>query len=421
MHDLLSMRRVAATGVAALALAGCSMDVSNPSVIEASTIDPVADARVFSLSAQQDWYSALGGGFGNTGGLIPATANISNETWTAAVRNETTDMSRHVITDTNIDLNSSIWVPLQNAITANDRVIDVLEGTPTFERDIAVARSSLWAGFAVELMGEIFCEGVLHVGPALTPAQTQDSAIVRFQRAITVAGNLTGAEATKILNAGRVGLARAYLQKGDFANAITTAALVPANFVATTTHIDDAQARTRLGNGPFIMSQGNTQSVAGPYRALGDPRVTFVDAGINGQDGQTRLFRQTKYTAITAPIRVASGLEARYISAEAQLKQNGTTAPALALIAERRTAGGQPAFTGSTTQAVLAELMDQRARDFWLEAKHLGDVIRNPTAAALVPAPGSAFYKTVGGQIGQFEPLTCLPVPFAEKANNPNF
>ena len=76
------------------------------------------------------------------------------------------------------------------------------------------------------------------------------------------------------------------------------------------------------------------------------------------------------------------------------------------------------AFTGTTPAAVLAELMDQRARDFWLEARHLGDILRNPTAAALVPPVGSPFYKPL---LGNFLPITCLPIPFAEKANNPNF
>ena len=45
----------------------------------------------------------------------------------------------------------------------------MLKGTPTFNTDIAVARSSFWSGFGVEFLGEIFCQGALHVGPALTP------------------------------------------------------------------------------------------------------------------------------------------------------------------------------------------------------------------------------------------------------------
>ena len=406
-----SMRRVAVTGVAFVTLAGCDTDVSDPSVIDAATIDPIADARVFSLSGQQNFYVAYAG-------LINNAGLYSTELWTGAVRNETNDIARHVIVDTNVDLSGAFWGPMQTVIGTNDQVVSVLKDSPTFDKDIAAARSSLWSGLAVEYLGEIFCEGALHVGPPLTPLQMMDSAIVRLQQAVTIAGGLTGAEATRILNTAREGLARAYLQKGDNANALAAANLVPAAFTSSTVHVDDPQARGRLSNGVFVASSGTTQIVAQLYRTLGDPRVTWVDAGINAQDGRNRLYRQTKYPSFTAPIRIASGLEARYIAAEAQLKASGTTAPALALIAERRTAGGQPAFTGTTTAAVLAELMDQRARDFWLEARHLGDIIRNPTAAALVPPVGSVFYKS---EYGNFLPVACLPIPFAEKANNPNF
>ena len=406
-----SMRRVAVTGVAFVTLAGCSTDVKDPTVVDAATIDPIADARVFSLSAQQNFYVAYAGFINNTG-------IYANELWTGAVRNETNDIARHVIVDTNVDLSGAFWAPMQQVIGTNDQVVSVLKGTPNFDTDIAVARSSLWSGLAVEYLGEIFCQGVLHVGPALTPAQMMDSAIVRLQQAVTVASKLTGAEATRILNTARVGLARAYLQKGDNASALAAANLVPATFTSSTVHVDDPQARARLSNGVFVASSGTTQIVAGLYRALGDPRVTFVDAGINAQDGRNRLFRQTKYPSFTAPIRIASGLEARYIAAEAQLKINGNTAPALTLIAERRTAGGQSAFTGTTTAAVLAELMDQRARDFWLEGKKLGDLRRNPTAVPYVGATGSAFFKPAQGNYGT---ATCFPVPIGEVNANPNF
>lgn len=409
-HVLLSSRRIAVAGLAALIHAGCSIDVTDPTTVQASTIDPISDARVFSLSAQQNYYVAYAS-------LINSTAIYSNETWSGAVRNETNDFGRHVVVDVNVDLSGSFWAPMQQVIGTNDQLIEVLRGTPTFNTDIIVARASLWSGMAVLHLAEIFCEGVLHVGPPLTTAQMLDSAIVRLQLAATIAGALTGAEATRILNTARVGLARAYLQKADYQAAITTAALVPAAFVSSTVHVDDPQARGRLSNGVFIASSGTTQIVAEPYRALGDPRVTFVDAGINAQDGRNRLFRQTKYTSFADPIRIASGLEARYIVAEAELAASGNTAPALALIDERRMAGSQPAFTGTTPAEVLAELMDQRARDFWLEAKHLGDILRNPSAAALVPPVGSPFYKP---EYGEFLPVACLPIPFAEKANNPN-
>lgn len=405
-----SFVRVASCSAAALALAACDLDVSNPGIIDASTFDPVADARVLSLSAQQNFYAVYGT-------LINATALYSGETWTGAVRQESNDIARRAIVDTNIDLNGTLWAPVQVAIATNDEVVRVLSGLPGFDTDLNAARSSMWAGFAAGLMGEIFCEGVINVSAPLTPAQTLDAAIERFQRAIQIGSTASGAEATKIVNAARVGLGRAHLQKGEHAAAIQAVAGVPPEFVANAIYVDDAQSRGRTANGVFVTSAGNTQIVAAAYRELDDPRVPFADAGTNAQDGRNRLFRQTKYPSFSHPIRVASGLEARYIAAEAALKQ-GEPGAALTLIAERRAAGNQDPFGGSGTDAVLAELMSQRARDFWLEAKHLGDYLRNPGATPYVPAAGTDYYKPEQGVFGD---LTCLEVPFVEKANNPNF
>ena len=403
-----SIRRYAAALLPLLA--ACDLDVSNPGIIDASTFDPVADARTLSMSAQQNFYQVYAD-------IINSTALYSGEVWTGAVRQESNDIGRRAIVDTNIDLNGSFWSPLQLVLATNDEVVEVLRGTSDFDSNLNVARSSMWAGFALQLMGEIFCQGVIDVGPPLTPAETLDSAIIRFERAIDIAAVLDGAEAAKIADASRVGLARARLQKGENTEAAQIASTVDEAFVANAIYVDDPQSRTRTGNDVFAASAGTSQIVAGDYRGLDDPRVPFVDAGMNAQDGRNPLFRQQKYTAFSDPIRVASGLEARYIVAEAELK-GGDAAAALALIAERRAVGGQDEFGESGQDAVLAELMSQRARDFWLEAKHLGDYLRNPSATPLVPEAGTPFYKP---EQGEFGPLTCLEVPFVEKANNPNF
>ena len=146
-------------------------------------------------------------------------------------------------------------------------------------------------------------------------------------------------------------------------------------------------------------------------------RVAWRDGGRNAQDTQFRYFQNLKYPGWATPIRIASGLEASYIVAEAKL-QGGDQGPALALIAARRTAGTQPPFTGTGAAAILAELMNQRARDFWLEAKHTGDMNRNPAATPFVGVAGAPFYKAAQGTFGA---ATCLPVPLAEVNANPNF
>jgi hypothetical protein len=405
-----SLRAGLATLAAALSLAGCSLDVGNPGLIDASAIDPLDDARTLSLSAQQNFHDVYGD-------VISATALYSGEVWTGAVRQEQNDIGRRAVVDTNIDLNAAFWAPLQIVLATNDDVVAGLHAAADFDRNLNVARSSLWAGFALELIGEIFCQGVIAVGPPLTPSQTLDSAIVRFERAIRVASALSDAEAVRIVHAARVGMARAFLQQRDYAQALAAAAPVPPEFVANARYVDDPQSRTRTANGVFVISAGTTQIVPAAYRALGDPRVAFVDAGVHAQDGRNRLFRQAKYAGYAAPIRVASGLEARYIAAEARLRL-GSPAVALALIGERRAVGGQPPFDGTDPDVIIAELMSQRARDFWLEAKHLGDALRNPTATPYVPPAGTPFYKP---EHGTFGPLVCLDVPFVEKSNNPHW
>ena len=275
------------------------------------------------------------------------------------------------------------------------------------------------SGFAMVLLAEHFCQGAFLVGPPLTPAQVFDSAAVRFTKAVTVGAAAAAAgtaEGTKVVNASNVGLARALLGKKEFGPAATAAALVPAAFVYNAVTVDDPSNRA-LGNGVFNTDQIAVVLVPDAYRALNDPRVPWRDAGRNAQDTQFRYYQNLKYPGWATPIRIASGLEASYILAEAKL-QTGDPAPALTLITARRTAGGQGPFTGTGTDAILAELMNQRARDFWLEAKHTGDFNRNPAATPFVGAAGTPFYKPTQGNFGA---ATCLPVPLAEVDANPNF
>lgn len=405
-----SARRLLLTGAAALGLGACDLDVTNPAIIDADTFDPQTDAAVLSLSAQTNFYQAADA-------AAIRGAYFTGEMWVGAVRQETNDFGRRVITSANLDINTSLWGPLSVAIATNENVLQVLKDASDASSNINIARSALASAYSLVLMAEHFCEGTMLVGPPMTPNQLLDSAIVRFNRAATVAGALTSAEAVKIATSAKVGLARAYLQKGENANAITAASAVPAAFVHNIIHVDDAANRGRAGNAMYSTTVANSFVVPAEYRALDDPRVTWQNRNRKAADGQLDLYYQLKYPGYATPVRLASGLEARYIVAEAQLKQGSTTA-ALALITERRLAGGQGAFTGTTSAQILAELMDQRARDFWLEAKHMGDYRRNPAATPYVPPAGSPFYKSSQGNFGT---LTCIPVPKEETDTNPNW
>lgn len=403
--------RAASAGAFVVALTSCKMDVINPGVIDASAFDPSGDAATLSLSAQSNFYKAY------TGSAY-WSAFFSGEAVVGAVRQETNDIGRRVATSSTSDVGSA-WGILQRSLATNELAVQTLVKGPNASSDINLARAYMNAGFSLIIIGETYCQGDILVGPPLTPAQMMDSAIARFKQAATIGAAAAAAgvvEGTKVVNASNVGLARASLQKKDYASAASFAALVPASFVYNAVTVDDASNRA-LGNQTFSYDQTKLIVVPDAYRALNDPRVSWKDANTKAQDTGLEYYQQLKYTGFGTPMRVASGLEASYIAAEAQL-QTGSSGPALTLIAARRQANNQPAFTGTTPAAILAELMDQRAREFWLEMKHLGDWQRNPTATPYIGATGAPYYKAVQGTFGA---ATCLPVPISEIIANTNF
>ena len=408
---LRSMRGAALAAAIAAGVAGCDMNVSNPTVLDASRFDPTGDANTLAMSAQALFTRAYAN-------VISYSGMFSEEIWVGAVRQETNDIGRRVMSAATSDVNSALWSPLQRALATNELAIDLL-GVGDAATSVHLARAAMNSGFSMVLISEHFCQGTIRVGPALEPDAMLDSAITRFERAIDVAEDIAGADAARIVNASRVGMARAYLQQKDYANAAAAAAAVPDAFVHNAVMIDDA-SNADLANLVNVYDYGSRLLVVPTdYRALNDPRVPFLDTGLDAQATELDYFQQRKYTSRATNIRIASGLEARYIEAEALLMGTpSSTTEALDLIAERRAVGGQGAFTGTTQAEILAELMDQRARDFWLEAKHTGDWRRNPAATPYVGAAGTPFYKPTQGNFGD---ETCLPVPLAEVNANPNF
>ncbi|CAN5613231.1 hypothetical protein BH23GEM6_BH23GEM6_27090 [soil metagenome] len=417
------------TAAVVLGATGCDdlLEVRNPNVVEASAIDPETDAPVLSRSAFQNFATFYGSAAVYSGWF-------THEIWVGDTFPTRNEYGRRLIDDRNGTHNAELWFPLGRAASSADNVLSLAGGAPGAEQSVDIARAAMTAGYSVLLMAELFCRGTVaegvNPGPLLQTADMLNRAVERFQQAITVgtaASTATGTghtaatrtEGGNIANASRVGMARAHLQAGRNAEAIAAATNVPANFRFDVPFVDDAGNRGRLGNGVYFFSAGGSrEAVVVPpvYRAMNDPRITWVDAGRDAQDGTLRLFSQTKYDSWASPIRLASGLEARYIIAEARLK-TGNPADALALINERRAVGEQGVFVGAG-DAILGELMAQRSRDFWLEAKRMGDFRRNPGAVPNILGPSDPYYKE---GIGDIHDQTCMPVPAFEVERNPSF
>jgi hypothetical protein len=407
------MRATVLTGVAVIGLASCSMNVDNPSVIDAGKFNPNSDGATLALSAQTNFYIAFQS-VALFGGLI------SEEVWTGAVRLQTNRLAARNFVGTD-DINADFFAPLSLAIASNENAASVLSKGPNASTDLNFATASMNLGFSLDLMAETMCSGVIQGGPELTDTQLLDTAVTAFTQAITVASAAGPAGAT-IVNASNVGLARAYLQMGDYANAATTAALVPSDFLINVVTSANVSTQGILGN-TYYFNSLEGQIIAPQLYRIGDPRMPIDSTTPGATLNQLPYVIQAKYTSYGDPIRLGSGLEAQYIVAEAELHGSASTTDALALIAARRTAGGQPAYSGgSDTLSVLSELLNQRARDFWMEGKKLGDIRRNPSVpltAVLADPAGAPFYTGSGG--GTFGTNLCGPIPPEETNANPNF
>lgn len=422
-HKFRTLGTVAALA-AAVAAAGCDdfLEVPDPTVIDAATIDPVEDLPTFASSGLQNLFDAFDGVVVNSGWF-------SGEIWVGDTFPTRNDIGRRVVELTNGTLLGDLYAPLELAIASNETVLELAAQTEAPNPGI-VAGANFASAFAIMLTAENFCEVVISsslddLGPNIPSDQAMGEAITRFQAAINAA---TAANDSIILNAARVGLARAHLFLGQYAEAIAAAEQVPADFEFFAPKIDDPSFRGRLGNEVYLFTSARASIVVPPYyRALDDDRVTFdllvSEEGdtLQSQGNNFDFYYQTKYEGWGTPIRMASGLQAQYLAAEAHLKM-GNPAPALALIAARQDPGSATGddidFVAST--GTLVQLLDQKARDHWLETTHMGDWRRNPDLTPYVPPAGSSYYaeETVGGEFGS---LVCMPTPEQEQLNNPEY
>lgn len=314
------------------------------------------------------------------------------------------------------------YTPLNAARGAADRVLGLLEewtpGEVGADRDLLIARAALYAGYSLTLLGEGFCSATISslddngdvvFGTELTRAQVWTEAEARFTRALAGA-QAAGASADAVRNAALVGRARVRMNLGRYAEARADAAAVPAGFVfnATASTLNaDRQNRVQSESNATAASS----SVGPRYLNLDDPRVTHTASLGTSPTGVTR-YGQLKYPAASTPIPIAAWREAQLIVAEVEAR-TGSVPAAETLLNTIRARGNQPAVTLATRDAALAEVVEQRRRELFLEGHHLGDLLR--FGIAPTPAAGTPFH---GG--GQYGSQLCMPLPQIERDSNPN-
>ncbi len=305
--------------------------------------------------------------------------------------------------------------------------------SPTPAQSLALARMRAYGGYTYVLLGELFCESpLLPTEGAASSDEILRVGIERFEQAIAAAtaaksGGVPAVRADSLLNLARVGMARAYLDLGDEANAIQAASQVPANFEFRVFYND---SKSPLENIFYGSSNGANQNLGVDvyFRNLNDYRVKHTPTSRTGHNGATPLYRPyaapsfSGWTATadtvlfqkSTSIRFASGLEARYILAEAGAMSD---AELLAFLNERRAAGGQTPLA-SLPADPQAEVRDQRRRDFFLDGHRVGDLRRYKRFYGVDQWPTGQHPDPFIGTYGTAE---CFVPALNEKLGNPGY
>lgn len=412
-------------------LAGCDLlEVESPTRVPASVFEEPGNARLMVAGAITDFecafddYVVAGGLIGNELDDVQGFTPL----WDYD-RRSFTEFGGVFATNDCAATFPGVYQTFSTARFAADQALAVL---PTFSAqdviglDSLIAIAGAYAGYSYLLLGEGMCSAAVDAGPEILSQGLFAAAEGKFTDALAVAAANGLADVTNMMLVGR---ARARINQGDMSGALGDAQQVPAGFVAFARY---TQPEVRPSNRVWTMNhQIRSISIEDDFRGLtfgGQPdlRTESVLAPQPGQDGAPR-WTQNKYPSQGSSIPLARYEEAQLIIAEVQLGQN-----AVDIINRLHAAAGLPDFVPNDVNddaEILGHVIEERRRELFLESHHLYDKIRfieyatqngiapdqlNPSLP-FTPAAGEPFRK--GGTYGT---TTCLPLPLAEKVNNPN-
>lgn len=478
LHDTIGplSRRSRGAWVSAVSLAAMGMvfaachllDVSNPDIVPPEGLNSTAALPTIRAGAIGDLHIAYSGsgaqGSGGTtegvillGGML-ADELINTETFPDRILADARRPQRESVTLTNV---------FRNVHRAR-RAAEVAAGkfrtySPDTTLDAGLAEMLSLAGYAYVFLAENYCSGVavstvnangsFTYGDPLTTAQVLDTALNRFQQALTAALALDTVKAfavgdssllksirasrTTMSSLARVGIGRVLLDMGNASAADTAVAAVATAFAYLIQHdLNTTRQQNGVFNGIRKFKRYGVPDVEGrvglAWRSLTDPRTpSFRTPATNkGFDGSTPQWDQNRYVDEKAATPLASGLEARLIHAEAALLRGDTatylstlnalrsTPPSYILSGTAVLAAITPALgSPADSSAAVTQLFTERGRWLWLTGHRLSDLRRLERQYARPDSlvfPNGGYFKS-GLQYGT---ATSYPIPLDED-NNP--
>jgi len=417
------------------------LDTNPPNIVGTEDLDTPAGAATKRLGAISIFTLAKDGDFEPVG--IPGNTDPSNSNdfsdgyvlWSGILADEFVNPG-FIPSRTEVDLRltqpttaglAELYQSLHRARSAAE---DAAVALQTFgsdpDADTGIPEMHALSGYVYTMLAEGFCSGItvshaendqIVYGTPLTTAQVLDTAILRFNTALAHPSIVAG---DPIHSLASVGLGRALLDQGRFAEAAAAVAAVPLDFVYETEHSTTPSA---LHNGVFEAFNNGEFGVEDQEGGNGLPYVSAEDIRVQGDSGLssagTESWFPSKYSSFDDPIPLADYLEAQLIIAEGELQATQYSAMTQRLNDLRDLIGLPPSLaTPGNLDAAVDLLFTERA--FWLYATghRLGDMRRLirqygrepntvfPTGAWIDPG------LTYGNDVN-------LPLPRREQ-NNPN-
>lgn len=437
-----AVRVTAAVGLVS-ALAACTHDqllgVQTPDIISVDVENSPAGAQAFRVAAIGNFARFIGGDLGGSSplGLNLTGGMLGDEIFSA--RAGTEHMDNRGINPNSFPIDT--WTQVGNTQTRLVRALNLLKQFPPASgANDQLAELHAQLGLVYTIVAEDYCngvpfwDGVESATPKTVTLSTTDMynrAKAQFDSALQLAaaGSSTAYLAT-------VGKARMLVDINDYAGAAAITGTVPTSFVyqaqfsKLTTGLVNAIFDWMLGTRNFGAS--DKEGVNGlDYVSGRDARILIDPKTSLGQDG-TPTPTLNQYPGTDSPVPVATGIEARLIEAEAQLKAGNA-----AWITTLNTLRTTPQKYGqvSTTATSLAPLVDPspgqfgtaaqidmlfRERAFWMymTAHRLGDMrrlIRQYGRTQDKVFPTGSYFK--GGAYGSDVTL----VPSQTETNNPGW
>lgn len=362
------LRSRLALGALGTALLGCNSltSVEAPDVRQPKDYTTAAGASALAIGAKTRFIES----FSNFEGQVGSSGLIADELTTTSLSASQTIVDRRQVAQA--VAGGMHYGPLQTARVNLFSAIGALQQSAP-DSTARIGQLFGLAAYTELFFGESFCAGVPFsaidaasrpvYGTPLTNREMYERAVADFDSALAY-----GADSTRIRDMAAVGKGRALLNLGRFNDAAAAVAAVP------TTYVYQIVPAGNYTNGLYgtgsnadytIPEQEGTTGIN--WRTAADPRTPLVNRSpaLMGRDGVSEVWQFARYQSSTAPIPLASGLEARLIEAEAALQAGQPSAWLDALNALRTTVPGLAPLADPGAPAARVDL-HFRERAFWL-------------------------------------------------------